>query len=183
MKPLEKYIKADARVLRTRAASDKLTITFETEDGDELQGSISLNTDETVMAGDQIVIEYFQTEDTELVKISGITVKPRQRGVLIEYNKRQLPDFDSKRFWIKRNENIQSASGYRCLFTDTAADGSIMRTLYLMPDNSLVIKWADGTLKAWISAREYIETHLVELKAAGKYDAIRLLEDQLNRAG
>ncbi len=186
MKPLEKHIKTDARVLRTRTVSDKLLITFQTEDGDQLHGNIPLNPFETtVTAGDMVVIEYFQTEDNELVKISGITVKPRQRGVLIEYNKRQLPDFDSKRFRIRRNDNIQpGGSGYRCLFTDAAADGCIVRTFYLLHDNSLVIRdAAGGTLKAYNSAREYIETHQSALKAARRYDAIRLLEDQLNRTG
>lgn len=175
---------ADARVLGTQVASDKLLITFETDKGEQFQGSIPLHSLETTLiAGDPIVVEYFQTENIGLVKIIGITIKPRHRKVIFECNKRQPPALDSKNFWIKRNENIQSASGYRCLFTDTAADGSIMRTLYLMPDNSLVIRWADGTLKAWVSAREYIETQLVELKAARRYDAIRLLEDQLNRTG
>lgn len=186
MKPIEKHIKTDARILRTRAvASDKLLITFQTEDGDQLQGNILLNSlKTTVTAGDIVVIEYFQTEDNELVKISWITVKPRQRGVLIEYNKRQPPALDSNRFWIKRYKNLQpGGSGYKCLFTDACADGCIARTLYLLHDNSLVISYADGIVKAYNSAEKYIRTHQSELKAAGRYDAIRLLVNQLNRTG
>lgn len=90
---------------------------------------------------------------------------------------------DAKKFRIRRAPGKTKVLGYRCLFTDSGADGYLARAMFLMQDNSLVIvSYNNGgnTLNAYASARAYLNARRSELEAAGRFDAIGLLANELN---
>jgi hypothetical protein len=181
MQKPEKYVQGTGRVLSVSTAiAGKVCLTFKTIDGDRLKAVVPADMEaiKDICADDVVFIEYFQKEETEFVRIESIS----KMNWEVIYSWRR--DLDSKEFHIKRAA-IQKDLGYRRLFVDKDLNGFPVKAFFLMNDFSLVIirygaSETENQPQVFASAREYLNNHARQLDNAGKFDAIRLLADELN---